>query len=145
MVKPKKPEIGVWKIVEAKGCKKHQKEKLKPIHRKLPAKSKRQINVNDASRPKNFKQPKFASKQKFHEQNRQWSNPHISMPFSSYGAPLHVPWEFYFNMHYPYLPWSYNSYMSFLLDIFVQIILYITNRQLKSLSCLLDIRICRFF
>ena len=35
------------------------------------------------------------------------------MPFSSYGAPLHVPWEFYFNMHYPYPPWSYNSYMPF--------------------------------
>ena len=96
-----------------KGRKKHEKEKSMPIHRKLPAKSKRKINVNDASRPKNFKQPKFASKQKFHKQNRQWSNPHISMLFPSYGAPLHVPWEFYFNMHYSYPPWSYNSYMSF--------------------------------
>ena len=113
MVKPKKPEIGVWKIVEAKGRKKNQKEKPKPIHRELLAKSKREINVNDASRLKNFKQPKFASKQKFYEQNRQWSNPHISMSFPSYGAPLHVPWEFYFNMHYSYPPWSYNSYMSF--------------------------------
>jgi len=35
------------------------------------------------------------------------------MPFPSYGAPLDVPWEFYFNMHYPYPPWSYNSYMPF--------------------------------
>ena len=113
MVKPKKPEIGVWKTVEAKGRKKHQKEKPKLIHGELPAKTKRQINVNDASRSKNFKQPKFTPKQKFRKQNRQWSNPHISMPFSSYGAPLHVPWEFYFNMHYPYPPWSYNSYMPF--------------------------------
>ena len=60
MVKPKKPEIGVWKTVEAKGRKKHQKEKPKLIHGELPAKTKRQINVNDASRSKNFKQPKFA-------------------------------------------------------------------------------------
>jgi len=113
MVKPKKPEIGVWKTIEAKGRKKHQKEKPKLIHGELPAKTKMQINVNDASRSKNFKQPKFAPKQKFRKQNRQWSNPHIFMPFPSYGAPLHVPWEFYFNMHYPYPPWSYNSYMPF--------------------------------
>jgi len=113
MVKPKKPEIGVWKTIEAKGRKKHQKEKPKLIHGELPAKTKMQINVNDASRSKNFKQPKFAPKQKFRKQNRQWSNPHISMTFPSYGAPLHVPWEFYFNMHYPYPPWSYNSYMPF--------------------------------
>ena len=104
MVKPKKPEIGVWKTVEAKARKKHQKEKPKLIHGELPAKTKRQINVNDASRSKNFKQPKFAPKQKFRKQNQQWSNPHIFMPFPSYGAPLHVPWEFYFNMHYPYPP-----------------------------------------
>ena len=109
----KKPEIGIWKTIEAKGRKKHQKEKPKLIHGELPAKTKMQINVNDASRSKNSKQPKFAPKQKFRKQNRQWSNPHISMPFPSYGAPLHVPWEFYFNMHYPYPPWSYNSYMSF--------------------------------
>ena len=107
MVKPKKPKIGVWKTVEAKGRRKHQKEKPKPIYREFSAKSKTQIN--DASRPKNFQQPKFASKQKFHEHNRQWSNPHISMPFSSYEAPLHVPWEFY----YSYPPWSYNSFMLF--------------------------------
>ena len=113
MAKPKKPKIGVWKIVEAKGRRKHQKEKPKPIDRELPAKCKMQINVNNASQPKNFKQPKFASKQKFHEQNRQQSNPHISIPFPSYGAPLHVPWEFCSNMHYSYPPWSYNSYMPF--------------------------------
>ena len=65
MVKPKTQknlEIGVWKIVEAKDCGKHQKKKPKPIHRELLAKSKRRMNVNDASRSKNFKQPKFAPK-----------------------------------------------------------------------------------
>ena len=41
MIKPKKPEIGVWKTVEAKGRKKHQKEKPKLIHGELPAKSKK--------------------------------------------------------------------------------------------------------
>ena len=35
MVKPKKPEISVWKTVEVKGHRKHQKEKPKPIHREL--------------------------------------------------------------------------------------------------------------
>ena len=47
MVKLKKSEIGVWKIVEVKGHRKHQKEKLKHIHEELPAKPKRQKNVND--------------------------------------------------------------------------------------------------
>jgi len=37
----------------------------------------------------------------------------MSMPFPSYGSSLHVPWEFCFNMHYSYLPGSYNSYMPF--------------------------------
>ena len=41
MVKPKKPEIGVWKTVEAKGRRKHQKEKPKPVLGELPAKSKK--------------------------------------------------------------------------------------------------------
>ena len=132
MVKPKKPEIGVWKTVEAKGHKKHQKEKPKPIHRKLPAKSKREINVNDASRLKNFKQPKFASKQKFHEQNWQWSNPHISMLFPSYGAPLVGPWEFCSNMHYSYPPWSYNSYMPFPPRYFCSDYITYKESQLKS-------------
>ena len=71
------------------------------------------MNVNNASRPKNSKHSKSAPKQKFHNQNRQWSNPHMSMPFSSYGSPVHVHWEIYFNMHYSYPPWSYNSYMLF--------------------------------
>ena len=50
MVKPKKPEIGVWKTIESKGRHKHQKEKLKPFLGDLPAKYKKQNN--DASRPK---------------------------------------------------------------------------------------------
>jgi hypothetical protein len=37
----------------------------------------------------------------------------MSVWFPSYGSSLHVPWEFYFNMHYSYPPWSYNSYMPF--------------------------------
>jgi len=41
MVKPKKPEIGIWKIVEAKGRRKHQKKKPKPVLGELPAKSKK--------------------------------------------------------------------------------------------------------
>jgi hypothetical protein len=38
MIKPKKPEIGVWKTIESKGRHKHQREKLKS-NGKLPAKS----------------------------------------------------------------------------------------------------------
>ena len=38
MVKPKKPEIGVWKTVESKSCHKHVKERPKP-NNKLPVKS----------------------------------------------------------------------------------------------------------
>jgi len=43
MVKPKKPKIDVWKTIEAKGRRKHQKEKPKPVLGELPAKSKKQI------------------------------------------------------------------------------------------------------
>jgi len=38
MVKPKKPEVGVWKTVESKSCHKHVKERPKP-NNKLPVKS----------------------------------------------------------------------------------------------------------
>ena len=65
MVKPKKTEIGIWKTVEAKGRKKHQKEKPKPVLGKLPAKFKKQNN--DASRSKNSKQAKSVPKQKFYD------------------------------------------------------------------------------
>ena len=130
MVKPKKPEIGVWKTVEAKGRRKHQKKKPKPILVELSTKSKKQNN--DASRSKTSKQAKSVPKQKFYDRNRQLSNPQMSMPFPSYGSSLHVPWEFCFNMHYSYPPCSYNSYMSFPPRFFVQIILHTRNRQLKS-------------
>ena len=63
MVKPKKPENGVWKTVQAKGRSKHQKEKPKHIFEKLLAKSQRQKNDNDASRPKHPKHPKSTPRQ----------------------------------------------------------------------------------
>ena len=89
MIKPKKLEIGVWKTVKAKGRRKHQKEKPKPVLGELPAKSKKQNNV--ASRSKNSKQAKSVPKQKFYDWNWQLRNPHMSMPFPSYGSSLHVP------------------------------------------------------
>jgi hypothetical protein len=111
MVKPKKPEIGVWKTIESKGRHKHQREKLKS-NGKLPAKSRRQKIVNDASRSKNSKCPKSSPKEKFHKENRQWSNSHKSMSFPPYGSSMPMPWEPYFNMHYFCPPWYYSSYMS---------------------------------
>jgi hypothetical protein len=110
MVKPKNPEIGVWKKVESKGRHKHQREKPK-YNEKLPAKSQRQNNVNGASRSKNSKRPKSFPKEKFHNENRQWSNSHKSMSFPPYGSSM--PWEAYFNMHYFCPSWYYNSYMSY--------------------------------
>jgi hypothetical protein len=58
MVKPKKPEIGVWKTIEVKGRRKHQKKKAKPVPRELPANSHKQNIVKDASRPKHPKHSK---------------------------------------------------------------------------------------
>lgn len=110
MVKPKKPEIGVWKTIESKGRHKHQREKPK-YNKKLPAKSQRQKIVNDASRSKNSKQSKSSHREKFHNRDRQWNNSHKSMPFPPYGSPTPMPWESCFNMPYSYSPWYYNSYM----------------------------------
>jgi hypothetical protein len=62
MVKPKNPEIGVWKTIEAKGHRKHQKEKPTPFLGELPAKSKKQNN--NASRSKKSKSAKSVPKQK---------------------------------------------------------------------------------
>jgi hypothetical protein len=109
MVKPKKPEIGVWKTIKSK-VRKHQREKPKP-NEKLPAKSQRQKIINDASRSKNSKCPKSSPKEKFHNENRQWSNSHKSMSFPPYGSSMPMPWEPYFNMHYYYPSWYYSSYM----------------------------------
>jgi hypothetical protein len=109
MVKPKKPEIGVWKTIKSK-VRKHQREKPKP-NEKLPAKSQRQKIINDASRSKNSKCPKSSPKEKFHNENRQWSNSHKSMSFPPYGSSMPMPWEPYFNMHYICPSWYYSSYM----------------------------------
>jgi hypothetical protein len=109
MVKLKKPEIGVWKTIESKG-RKHQREKPKS-NEKLPAKSQRQNNVNGVSRSKNSKRPKPSPREKFHNENRQWSNSHKSMSFPLYGSSTPMPWKTYFNMHYFCPPWYYNSYM----------------------------------
>jgi len=61
MVKLKKLEIGVWKIVESKSHHKHEKERPKP-NKKLPAKSSKQKNIKHVSRTKNSKQPKSVPK-----------------------------------------------------------------------------------
>jgi len=76
MVKPKKQEIGIWKTVEAKGRRKHQKEKPKPVIEELLAKSKKQNN--DACRSKNSKQAKSVPKQKFYDRNRQLRSSHVN-------------------------------------------------------------------
>ena len=54
MVKPKKPEIGVWKTVRAKGHSKHQKAKPKPIG-EFPAKPQKPRDGKDASWPNKSK------------------------------------------------------------------------------------------
>ena len=66
MVKPKNPEIGVWKTIESKSRHKHQKEKSKPFLGDLPAKSKKQNN--DASR---LKHSRSTPRQQFHDRNWQ--------------------------------------------------------------------------
>jgi hypothetical protein len=109
MVKPK-PDFGVWKTIASKG-RKHQREKSMP-NENLPAESQRQNKVNGASRSKNSKYPKSSPREKFHNQNRQWSNSHKSMSFPPNGSSMSMPGEAYFNMHYFCPPWYYNSYMS---------------------------------
>ena len=90
------------------------KGKAEHIRGELPAKSKRQMNVNDASRLKNSKQAKSCPKQKFCDQNRRWNTFSASMPFSSYGSLMIVPWGTYFGMPYSHAPWFHNLYMPFL-------------------------------
>ena len=109
MVKPNKPEIGVWKTVESKGCHKHQKEKPKPFLGDLPAKSKKQNN--DASRSKHPKHSKSTPRQQFHDRNRQPNNFPNSMPFSSYRSSIHMPYGSYYSMPSFYPSWYYNSCM----------------------------------
>jgi hypothetical protein len=109
MVKPKKPEIGVWETIESKG-RKHQREKPKS-NEKLSAKSQRQNNVNGAALSNNSKRPKPSPREMFHNENQHWSNSHKSMSFHPYVSSMPMPWEPYFNMHYFCPPWYYNSYM----------------------------------
>ena len=73
MVKLKKPEIGVWKTVKAKGHNKHQKAKPKAIS-EFPAKPKKQRDAKDASRPNKSEQPRSSPKRQFRDRNRQWNN-----------------------------------------------------------------------
>ena len=67
MVKPKKPEIGVWKTVESKSRHKHEKERPKP-NKKLPAKSSKQKDIKHASRARNFNKTR---RHQVHHRNRQ--------------------------------------------------------------------------
>src|SRR6185312_5679388 len=67
MVKPKKPEIGVWKTVQAKGRHKRQKEKPKPFLGDLPAKFRKR---NNASRLKHPKHSRSTPIQQFNDRNR---------------------------------------------------------------------------
>jgi len=111
MVKPKKPDIGVWKTVQAKGHSKHQKAKPKPIG-EFPAKPQNQRDTKDASWPNESKQPRSSPKRQFHNKNRQWNNFSTSMPFPSYGSLMHMPWGADFNLPYSCALWFHISYMS---------------------------------
>ena len=110
MVKPKKPEIGVWKTVQAKSHNKHQKAKPKPIG-EFPAKPQNQRDTKDARWPNKSKQPRSSPKRQFHDKNRQWNNFSTSMPFPSYGSLMHMPWDADFNLPYSCAPWFHISYM----------------------------------
>ena len=103
MVKPKKPEIGVWKTVESKSRHKHEKEKLKP-NKKFSTKSTIQKDSKDVSHPKNSKQAKSPPRQRFIDRDRQWNNFPTPMSFSSYGSPMNMPWGAYFSMPYSCAP-----------------------------------------
>ena len=109
MVKPKKPEIGVWKTVESKGRHKHQREKLKPFLEDLPAKSKKQNN--NASRPKHPKHSTSTPRQQFYDRNRQLNNFSNSMLFSSHRSPIPMPCGSYYSMPCFYPSWYYNLCM----------------------------------
>ena len=111
VVKPKKPEIGVWKTVQAKGHSKHQKAKPKLIG-EFPAKPQKQRDAKDASWLNKSKQLTSSPKCQFHDRNRQWNNfPTSSMPFSSHESPMRMPCGSYFYMPYSCPIWSYNPWM----------------------------------
>ena len=99
MVKPKKPEIGVWKTVESKSRHKHEKEKPK-TNKKLSVKSSKQKDIKHASRAKNSKQPESVPKQNFYDPNRQWNYAPMLMLFPSYGFPMNMQWGANFSLPY---------------------------------------------
>ena len=102
MIKPKNPEVGVWKTNELKGRKTH---KQKPKCGERPATC--QSDFNGAKRPNKSKQPKSSPKRRFNGTNRQWNN-------SSYNSfmPMPMPYGSCFNMPYFHLPWLLHySYM----------------------------------
>ena len=95
MVKPKTPEIGVWKTIESKSCHKHEKDKLKP-NKKPPAKSSKQKDIKHFSRARSFnKTPRHQV-----HRNQQWNNFPTSMSFSSCRSPMSMPWSTYFSIPY---------------------------------------------
>jgi hypothetical protein len=108
MVKPKKPKIGIWKTIEVKGRRKHQKEKSKPVHGELPAKSQNQNNVKDASRPKSSKQAKSTPRQRFHGQDRQWNYSPMTILFPLHGSHMPMPCGPHCSMLYSCPSWYYN-------------------------------------
>jgi hypothetical protein len=84
MLKPKNPEVNVWKASEAKGC--DQRKVRKP-------------------KPQNF-QAKSQKTKSPHDWNRQWNNYDTSMSIPSYRSYNHTPWGSCHDMSYFYSPWS---------------------------------------
>ena len=109
MVKPKKPEISVWKTVESKGCHKHQKEKLKPFLGDLPAQSKKQNNDASQQNNQNTQDLLQDSNSIIRIGNRiifliQCRFRHIVHLYLCHA-------DFYYSMIYFYLSWHCNSCM----------------------------------
>jgi hypothetical protein len=99
MMKPKKPEVNVWKSNEAK-CYEHRKvKKSKP--QKFQAKSQKPNCNKYISQSKNSKHEKSP-----HDQNWQWNNYDTSMSIPSYRSYNHTPWGSYHDISYFYSPWS---------------------------------------
>ena len=110
MVKPKKPEIGVWKTVQLKVIASIKRQSRNPLESfRLNLKNNEMqkilvglINPNNQDHLQNT----------FHSKNRQWNNFSTSMLFPSYGSPMHMPWGADFNLPYSCGPWFIISYMS---------------------------------
>jgi hypothetical protein len=88
MLKPKNPEVHVWKVNEAKGHDQHKVKKSKP--QKFQAKSQKPNYSKYASRPKNSKHEKSP-----HDRNQQWNNYDTSMSITSYRPYNREPWGSY--------------------------------------------------